>query len=96
MEETRISNWFNRQILKSNRTNGDVSQDLDKSFKDTFDKVILPSILAVNTCASGNKALKSLFTWTRQIELVAGSPESYYPPGLKEFDFKTGFYKMPK
>lgn len=82
MESTRIANWFNRKILKSNRTNGDIAQDLDKSFRDTFDKVILPSILAVNTCASGSNALNNLLTWQRQIELVAGDPEGYYPPGF--------------
>lgn len=79
MESTRIANWINRKILNSTRAQGDVFKDVDQAFREAFNKVILPSILAVNTCASGSNALNNFLTWSRQIQLLNGNPENYFP-----------------
>lgn len=87
METTRISNWLARKILKSNRTMGDIAKDMDKAFKDSFDNVLLPSILAVNNCASGRSALENFLVWNRQVQILGADPEKYFP---KDFDVNLG------
>ncbi|MFA6238028.1 MAG: hypothetical protein WC635_11915 [Bacteriovorax sp.] len=83
MEGTRISNWLSRKILHSNRTMGDIAKDMEQFFRETFNNVVLPSILRVNTCASGRNALENFLAWHRQAELLGADPESYYPTGFK-------------
>lgn len=87
METTRISNWLTRKILKSNRTMGDIAKDVDKAFQDSFTNVLLPSLFAVNTCATGRIALENFLTWNRQVALLNADPEKYYP---KDFDVNLG------
>jgi hypothetical protein len=82
METTRIGNWLARKILKSNRNLGDVSKEMDQFFRETFNNVVLPSILRVNTCASGKNALENFLVWQRQIQLLGADPESYFPAGF--------------
>lgn len=87
MENTRISNWLTRKILESKRTNGDIAKDLDQAFRESFNNAVLPSILRVNSCSSGSSALENFVVWHRQILLVGGNPESYFPEG---FDIDLG------
>jgi hypothetical protein len=81
-ESIRISSWLNKKLLEKQKTGGDISKELDSAFKESFNKVILPSIMSVNTCASGRIAINNYLGWNRQLALVGADPATYFPPGF--------------
>lgn len=83
--QTRVANWINRQLVDTKQSGKNLDPEkLKEAFNEAFKEVVKPAFDAVNSCNSAKNALEVFLGWSRQVALLGGNPQNYFPPGFSE------------